>query len=99
MANKLELTVTIQIQTELTAFINAIVKGAEKKDQWITLLDFAGFVRLFQCVYGPQINVKFNEDDKFYHLTILEDKKFVAAIKSAKDDPMCLPVRKFLKAS
>ena len=95
MQNKLQ--ITVKEQTELTAFLNGIVKGAENKDQWITLQDFAGFVRLFQCIYTPVINVKFNEDEKFYHIAITEDKKFVAAIKSLKEQPSCLPVRNFIR--
>lgn len=80
-----KLQITIKEQTELTQFINGIIQGAEKKDHWITLSDFAGFIRLFQCVYGPTIQVKINEDDAMHHLNILENGRFVAAITSMKE--------------
>ena len=100
MVNKLQLEV--KQDTPLTKHLKAIIEGAEKKESWITLSDFAGYVRLFQCYYDPIINVKLNEDDEFYHLSFVEDKKFVAAIKSAKDENKqntCLPVHQYLKAS
>ena len=96
MQNKLQ--ITIKEQTELTQFINAIIAGSEKKDQWITLSDFAGFVRLFQCIYGPTIQVKFNEDDAMHHLNILENGRFVAAITSAKEDSV-IPAHKYIKVA
>jgi len=96
MQNKLQ--ITIKEQTELTQFINGIIKGSEKKDHWITLSDFAGFIRLFQCVYGLMIQVKFNEDDAMHHLNILEDGRFVAAVTSKKEDA-CISVHKFIKVA
>ena len=99
MANKLQLEV--KQDTPLTKHLKAIIEGAEKKESWITLSDFAGYVRLFQCYYDPAINVKINEDNEFFHLSFMERGRFVAAIKSLKEDnnqDTCLPVHQFLKA-
>ena len=96
MANKVELAV--EVETPFTKHLKAILSGAKEKGVWITLSDFAGYMRLFQCYYDPILNVKFNEDDKFFHVGFTENKRYVAAIKSPKEDKKedtCLPVHKY----
>jgi hypothetical protein len=76
MTNKF--THTVYKETDLTKFRNGIINGAQKKDQWVTLSDLCGFVRCFQCVYTPTINVKIDSENN--HLTILENQVLVSAI-------------------